>query len=196
MPIDEKNVCFSFIEESISHELYIDVTISCESGDRFAFYADDELVEIINEKQQLVIRCIDDCTSNRVARIIEEHVNDCEENGAIVAEVGTRHTQLGVDFSTLAFYDTDFLIETPEDVRALFNYIYRTLGLCDWHPDDSLIPYAYAEGAQFNEEDFEYLTACVRHAHEWCDQYNVDIYDIGLQVLLSVIIESRTKSNS
>lgn len=191
MPIDEKNVCFSFIEECLKNEYDNVTTISCDWDQRFAFYADDELVEIVNNKTELVIRCIDDCTSDRVARIIAEQVNDCEANEAICAEAGTLHTQLGVDFATVKFYDSDFAVHDSSAVRKLFDYIYTTLGFLDYHPDDSLLP--YADGSELTTEDLEYLNACVDSAKEWCFEFNEDIYSIGLHVLINAIANNQTK---
>lgn len=76
-----------------------------------------------------------------------------------------------------------FQISYPEDVARLFYYLVFVLHV-DLHPDDDFSDYKNADGTpSFTAEEVSHYNALMKDAFRVCEDYDRDIYQLGLYIL-------------
>ncbi|WP_291128068.1 hypothetical protein [Flavobacterium sp. UBA7682] len=82
-----------------------------------------------------------------------------------------------------------FRIETVEDVKAFFEILHTKYELA-FHPDDSFEDYVNIENGAptFTNDEAIYLNEVMNQCFEVCEKNDVEIYDIGMQLLQAHLI--------
>ena len=73
--------------------------------------------------------------------------------------------------------------ETEEDVRAFLTDVIRIVGWA-FHPDETICNYINKETEEylFTKEEAEYLDKLMDRAYDFCDENNIDIYELSDEI--------------
>lgn len=81
-------------------------------------------------------------------------------------------------------YNKDSHIKSVEDVKAFFNHLVDERKL-NFHPDDDFADYISYEDKtpSFAKEEVSMYNRLMEESFDVCNNYNMDIYDIGFDEL-------------
>ncbi|MHC4119995.1 MAG: hypothetical protein ACYSWO_21070 [Planctomycetota bacterium] len=78
-------------------------------------------------------------------------------------------------------------IGSVKDVKRFFTYLARVDDL-KFHPDNTFDEYVGSDGIRlFSIEQCKHYDALMRRSFEVCEREGVDIYEIGLEIVLESI---------
>lgn len=179
-PINEKDVCFSFIEEPFATKANDSVGYMCpvNGAGRFAVYVGSEIVEVIACETYIQLQGRSCSAMENVGRMICDPINQ-DDTSDLYADLRPNGVSMMVKF-----YYTGFEFGCETDVHQLFKVIYEDLGLMSMHPDDDADVFV---SDTFSQEDADQLDKLLIEAERWCSEHDRDIYHIGLRRLTKAI---------
>lgn len=82
-------------------------------------------------------------------------------------------------------YNKDSHIKSVEDVKAFFNHLVDDERKLNFHPDDDFADYISYEDKtpSFTKEEVSVYNRLMEESFDVCNNYNMDIYDIGFDEL-------------
>ena len=80
-----------------------------------------------------------------------------------------------------------YTIKSTEDINLFFRDIHEMYPF-EWHPDDDFHFFVKEDGETkaFTDEEAEYLNKVMIESFDYCDNNDVDVYEIAEQVQLEL----------
>jgi hypothetical protein len=83
-------------------------------------------------------------------------------------------------------YNKKYILNTTEDVKQFFRDVHK-MYLAEFHPDDDFKDFTDEQGNRsFTEEQAEHLNKIMINCFQFCDDNDLDIYDIASAVQIEI----------